>query len=543
MKWMFKPYSTSTAFNPPDGRTGATLNASARDAATPESWQTEDNPVFPSECHQTEWSGTATIADGPELTEEAAQALEARGIDPETAANYGVASSAKHGGNVIEIPYLLGGKVVNRKFRTIASENKRCWMEEGAQLCLWNIGVLSDPTLANEPVVVTEGEFDALVAIQAGYVRTVSVPNGAQQSDPDSGGFAYARDALRLLDNVREIILCVDGDEAGASLLQSLATIWGKARCKWVKYPKGCKDLNDAFNAYGAKGVTETVRRAQFMKVDGIYRMSELPPYSEPKPYNAGFPVLDQHYNVRLGDFCVVTGIPSMGKTAFVNDLTCRLARNHGWSIAVASFEQHPQADHKRNIRNWFLRKHPRWGSAAELDAADAFIDRHFVFMVPSEDDDVTLEWTLERCAASVIQHGVKVVVVDPWNEMDHIRPRDMSLTEYTGFAIKQFKKFARKYGVHLIVVAHPAKQKKQDDGTFQVPTLYDISDSAHWYNKPDVGIVVHRMDETESIIRVAKSRYHDMIGKPGDVKCKFLPELKRFEITDERQLAREDAA
>jgi twinkle protein len=109
----------------------------------------------------------------------------------------------------------------------------------------------------------------------------------------------------------------------------------------------------------------------------------------------------------------------------------------------------------------------------------------------------VNLEWVLDRARASVVQHGANMVVIDPWNEMDHSRPRDMSLTEYTGCAIKEFKRLARSMNIHLIVAAHPAKQQRREDGTFQIPSLYDVSDSAHWYNKPEVGIVVHREPRT----------------------------------------------
>ena len=84
-----------------------------------------------------------------------------------------------------------------------------------------------------------------------------------------------------------------------------------------------------------------------------------------------------------------------------------------------------------------------------------------------------------------------------------------------------------------MIVAAHPVKQRKGEDGTMQMPSLYDISDSAHWYNKTDVGIVVHRLDQTRSIIRVSKSRFHDQIGVPGDVPAVFDPTCNRYVITD----------
>jgi twinkle protein len=243
--------------------------------------------------------------------------------------------------------------------------------------------------------------------------------------------------------------------------------------------------------------------------------------------------LIDDHYKVRLGDFSVVTGIPGHGKTTFINDLCCRMVELYQWPVAFASFEQSPTSDHKRNLRTWCNRKRVIDQAPDEVDAADAWIEKYFSFIVPSFEDDVTLEWVLERVATSVIQHGVKMIVIDPWNEMDHDRPRDMSLTEYTGFAIKQFKALARRYQVHVIVAAHPAKQRKLEDGTYGVPSLYDISDSAQWYNKCDVGVVVHR-DDKGTILRTAKSKYHEEIGFPGDERAEFNTCTGRYDLVPE---------
>lgn len=229
-------------------------------------------------------------------------------------------------------------------------------------------------------------------------------------------------------------------------------------------------------------------------------------------------------------DFTIVTGVPSHGKTAVVNDMACRLVSRYGWPVAFGSFEQCPQIDHRRNLRRWYSGAPVSQLQEPEIRAADDWIDKNFVFVVPDEDEEASLDWVLARLAASVVQYGTKLLVIDPWNELDHSRPSDMTVTEYVGFAIRQFKKFARKYQVHLMVVAHPAKMQKSQDGSYPIPSLYDISDSAHWYNKPDVGIVVHRMGESETLIRVAKSRYHDIIGQPGDETFYFDPMRGRFE-------------
>lgn len=462
--------------------------------------------------------------------------LEARGLDGELLARLGVHTSKRLSGDCIAIPYTDDGVVVNHKYRTLSGD-KAFAQDAGAKKCLWNIDCLRDVTLASGPLIVTEGEFDAMAAMQAGFPRTVSVPDGAPaQTIGEDGGsvkYSYLDDAEPLLRDVREIILATDSDGPGVNLMNDLALRLGRHRCKWVKYPKGCKDLNDALRLFGERGVTETIARAQWCKVDGVYRMSDLPPITDPQAFEVGIPGLSEHYKVRPGDLCIVTGVPSHGKSSFVNDVVAHMAERHGWVSALASFEQRPQIDHRRNLYTLHSGKRAWAMSPDEKAIADTWIDGHFVFIVPDEDDDVTLEWMLNRAQAAIVQYGARLVVIDPWNEMDHTRPPDMTETEYTGFAIKQFRKLAKKYNVHVIVVAHPAKMMRQKDGTYPIPSLYDISGSSHWYNKADIGIVVHRAGETpddsKTIVRIAKSRYHDIIGRPGDLDMRFEPATLRY--------------
>jgi twinkle protein len=469
------------------------------------------------------------------LTNRLIEILEARGLDVELLVKHGVDASARHGSECIVIPFLEGGKVVNHKHRGFG-EAKVFSQDTGGRQVFWNVDVISDPSLADRPLIITEGELDALAAIQCGFARTVSVPNGApplEVGEKDSARYQYLDNAPQALRDVREIIIAADGDAPGANLLHDLSLRLHRARCKWVKYPKDCKDLNDALRIYGPKGVTETIARAQWVRVDGVYRMSELPPLPDSTPYSIGLPVLDMRYRMRLGDFVVVTGIPNHGKSTWINELCCQMAMRHKWGAVFASFEQRPQSDHRRNLRTWFNRRLVKEQTLDQIKAADEWIERFFSFIVPSEDDDVTLDWTLEKCSAAIIRHNSKIVVIDPWNEMDHVRPPDMSLTEYTGFAIKEFRRLAKKHHVHVIVAAHPVKQKKLDNGEFAMPTLYDISDSAHWYNKCEVGMIVHRTSRDGTTIRVAKSRDHLEIGEPGDVPVMFNRETGRYEITD----------
>lgn len=509
------------------------------------------------------------------------QNLEDRGLDVELLATLGVETQSDSPRWLV-IPYAQNGRVVNRKYRRFDRRDGRFRQDGGGKQCFWNFDCLLDRTLDHLPLVITEGEFDAMAAIQAGFPRTVSVPGGAPAKpigvDGDSAKYAFLDEALPLMRDIQRIVLAVDGDAAGANLLQDLSHRLGRPRCQFLRYPRflfehqhvdgrdRCKDLNEVLQTYGASGVVEVMNAAEFVKVGGLYRMSELPPLPVVGAFDIGIAGLAPHFKIRLGDLSVITGIPSHGKTSLANEIACRMALpvsgseealsvkgllpeqpegtllgkpredcGYGWTVALASFEQRAQTDLRLNLRRFRGRCHPDALSTVQLRAVDDWIDRHFVLIVPDEDEDASLPWFLERAQAAMVQCGARLVICDPWNELDHIRPPDMSLTEYTGFAIKQFRKQAGKYQAHQMVVAHPTKlprSAKTESGEAKLPcpTLYDISDSAHWYNKTDAGIVVHRETETSTLIHVQKTRY-EAIGRPGKLRATFLTRSRRYEV------------
>lgn len=458
---------------------------------------------------ETNSNGAVTIADSKEY-------LAKRGISSETARKAGVEIS----GDTLHIRYLVNGEAVNTKYRSIAE--KKFWQDGGKQV-VWNYDVLKlDGTL-----YITEGEIDALSLIECGHEKAISAPNGGTENNNNLDWLYDIYDQIP-----EDVVLCFDNDNVGHSLLQDVSAAIGKARCRWVKYPKGCKDFNDTLAKFGKKGVDETIKRAAWIDVKGHYKMSELPPVPYRQPMAAGMGALDNHMKLRLGDFSVLTGIPGQGKTTFANDFINRVLEKYDLKACFASFENPPQTDHRRALRTWKIGKYEKDMTEDEKSVADKWIDDRYMFIVPDESDDVTLEWLIERMEVVVLRHGVRIIVIDPWNEMDHRRPNGMTLTEYTGNAIRILKSFAKSRGVHVMVVAHPAKMLRAKDGSYPVPTLYDISDSQHWANKADLGIVVHRGEDGDTV-RCVKSRFHTEIGTPGVVDVVFNPQTGRFSDTD----------
>ena len=457
------------------------------------------------------------------INERHEQLLEARGFHIELLEQLGIASSTKLGPDTIAIPIDEGGTKINTKYRTIAGEKQFC-QETGAKPVFWNVDRITDEALKDEPLIITEGEFDAIAAMQSGFGRVVSVPNGAPQKEGEDTGnrYRFIDNAPKALHHCKKIILATDSDGPGVILMNELALRLGRARCCWVKYPKGCKDLGDVLQLYGQRGVVETINRAQWFEIDGLYRMADLPPLPELTPLDSGFPGLKDHWKLREGDLAVVSGVPSSGKTTVVNVIACMMAMRQYWKTVFASFEQVPQRDHRRFLRTWFNAKLVVHQTPEEIDKADAWINENFLFVAPGDDDEPTLEWILERLSTAVVRHGVKICIIDPWNELAHERPGDMSMTDYIGYALRILKRFARKHSVLVIIVAHPMKMRRAENGRFPMPCLYDIADSAHWKNRCDVGVIVHRETDEITLVRVEKVRYHDAIGRPGDVYVKY---------------------
>lgn len=488
------------------------------------------------------------------LSNDMMQTIEARGIDVELAARLGFSSAQRGGGEALVIPFTRNGEIVRRKYRrfdVIEGGKEPKWgQDKGGLKLAFNEDCLRDQSLFGKPLIITEGEFDAVAAIQCGFQKTISVPDGAPPPGDRSIGdledgkkydWIFDQRALFDKEQVPEIIIAADGDANGAAMLQDLSVIFGRYRCKFLIYPKSkadrgrerCKDLNEVLQDYGLKGVVQTIDRAQWLRVDGVHRMSELPPLPDQVIYEPRFRLFRENFKLRLGDFSVVTGTPGFGKTSFVNDLLCGIAMDHDLTIAWASFEQEPQRDHRRNLRSWMCSSPEKDLDRQQLASADEWIDARHVFLVPREDDDATLEWLLERMEIAVVRFNAKIIVIDPWNEVEHCRRKDETETEYIGRAIRSLKRFAKAFRVHVTVVAHPTKSTKDGDGNYKMPTLYDISGSANWYNKADLGVIVHRENEDYTIIKVQKSRYHETIGVPGEVRMQYSRDERRFIETE----------
>jgi twinkle protein len=450
--------------------------------------------------------------------------LMARAIDPEVAIRAGVISKHDAGANWLAFPYSdpETGQIVNCKYRLTGQ--KRFRMDEGGPLLLWNLRCLTDAELfkPSEPVIITEGEMDALSAMTAGWNRVLSVPNGAPAKaddsgpiDPDNDKARYAPiwNARRLLDRVRTFIIATDADEPGRILAAELVRRLGPERCRFVEYPAGCKDLNDVLVAYGEAGVTRALQAAKPYPVQGLYRMSDFPEETQPEPMRLRIPDMWDCWPVVPGRFTVVTGYPGKGKTTWMMACLADLMLQ-GVNICLGSFETTVNPIMRDTLRQHLMGCNLKRMTPEKQAQADAIIEERLTIIAQQsidDDSDLDLDGVLELAKIAVLRDNARVVVLDPWNQIEHKRHSNETETEYVGRAIRQMKRFAKNYQVALVIVAHPAKPSFEE--AKHPPSLYSIAGSAHWYNAADYGIVIHRKRES-NITHIANVKVR--MGNPG---------------------------
>lgn len=486
--------------------------------------------------------------------------FQAREIDPETLVKVGVYSGtqtpngvvASPTGNVLVFPFKDRGITVQNKYR---GPNKKFWQDAGGRRTFWNADVMDDPALeaGQGALIITEGEIDAISAIGAGFPFTVSVPDGApsvpQGSAPDkldpldpdqeaNGKFEFMYNNRDRLKRIKRFILAVDADAPGQRLAAELVRRLSPARCSFVVYPKApvvpvagskprpCKDLNEVLVYLGPERVAQLLNTAKPYPVRGLYRLSEYPDMPEIETFATGFEHWESALRMFAGAFVVVTGVPSHGKSTWVLNLLYQLRKLHGWRAAICSPEMPAVPILRDRFRRMVLDRRPLDLDREEVRRADAWIEEAFTFIdtdptgMGDSDEPFDLDWIIDRATDAVLRDGIRVLVIDPWNEIDHARGKNESGPDYIARGIRALKRFGRLYGVVVIVVAHPTKEVNRD-GKQRTPSLYDVEGAAHWYNKADIGVVIERTNDEETFAHVQKVRFEET-GKRGKYRLLF---------------------
>lgn len=393
--------------------------------------------------------------------------------------------------DVICFPYFVGDKLVNIKFR---GPQKSFKLVSGAELIFWNIDCLQK----TDEVIIVEGEIDLLSFIQAGFDNVISVPNGANKN------LEYLDNCIDAFKDIKRVYLATDQDTKGIDLRDELIRRFGPERCYVVSF-KDKKDANDYLLSYGP-ALKDVIKEAQPVPVKGIVDAGMM--YADIRNLyengiKSGLKInqdeIDKFVTWESGRLAIVTGIPSSGKSEFVDYIVTKLNLLHGWKAAFFTPENFPLKYHYAKIFEKLIGKKMSISEANEIeyDMAYEHIRDNFFYILNEE--DFTIKNILDSAKILVRSKGIKILVIDPYNKLEH--KYNDSETQYISRFLDQIITFAKINDLLLILVAHPKKMDKDKEGKTHVPSLYDISGSANFYNKTDYGMTVHRKAGPDNVM------------------------------------------
>lgn len=466
------------------------------------------------------------------ISKEGIEYFEKRGISNNTLLRFKITESmewmpkAKGVIKTICFNYYKNDELVNIKFR---GKNKDFLMQKDAELVFYNIDSLKGEDIA----YITEGEIDAMSLFEAGIYNVVSVPNGANVLG--TVRLEYLDNCYEYFIDKRKVVLVVDNDTAGEKLKQELARRIGYDKCYVVKYPNDCKDANDVLVKFDKLALISILEQAKKYPLYGEISMDDMFEtvvdfYENGYPLGAASGVsseFDELLTFYPGQLTIVTGVPGSGKSEFVDWLMTSLAKRHEWNWGICSFECDPpfhvtKLAEKFTDKSFAFRKDPNHRmNREEFENSIGLIDKYFHFMNLSL-IDISIEGLISKAEEFVLRYGIKGFLFDPWN---CIEPKTDG-ADNTDIILQRLNKllmFLDKYKVHGFLIAHPTKLRKDlQTKKYEVPTLYSISGSAHFFNRAHNGISIYRDFQNNEVgVYVQKVKF-SWLGKLGSCSYEY---------------------
>jgi len=413
--------------------------------------------------------------------------------------------------NTIQFNYYMGDQLINVKYR---DGRKNFKLYKGAEKVFYNINSI----VGYDTCVIVEGEMDVLALHEAGIPNAISVPNGATLN---RNNLDYLDNCIDYFDDKTKIIIAVDADEPGQMLQRELVRRLGAEVCYIVDF-NGNKDANDFLLEHGTEALRSAIHTARPVPLENVSTLKDIEDELKDfvkngfKPgFQIGLKNFDSIFSTYTGQFITVTGVPSSGKSDFVDQMVVGYNQLYGWKTAYASPENQPVYLHAHKL----MRKH--WQDMPRVDDIDGdkwdkvsnHVNDNYYFI---DMDKYNLESVLRKGAELVKRKGIKCLVLDPFNKIRDTNAHSDDVNRYTMDYLAKIEAFCKKYDVLTFIVAHPTKMYKGSDGKMEEPTMYNIKGGGEWYDASYHGLLVHRDYEAKTTkVKVLKVKFQNL-GENG---------------------------
>jgi twinkle protein len=396
--------------------------------------------------------------------------------------------------NNIVFNYFEGDALVNKKYR---SGSKHFTQTAQTKPIFYNI----NSAIGQKEVFIVEGEFDVLAMHQCGFKNTISIPNGANDNDD------YWINCEKYLQDIEKFYIGTDNDTKGEAVAEKIAQRLGRYRCVRVLFKN--KDANGDLMEGKEDLVKESIANGKRYPASGTFtiedlaggihdlHMNGLPETLYPK--HRCFGDLKDIFSVMRGHLVVATGIPSHGKSNFTEWYVMNLVRDYNMKASFFSPEHSPMALHQTTFIEKFFGTNfwqdnpnrPRV-TKEQIDRYVKWANEKIYITAPDKGEIPTWSWIMEKFKEQMFIYGVDIFVIDAFNKIDYDKSNDSELSKIKK-VLTHLTMFAQMNNVIIFLVVHPTKMRKNDDGVYDMPTLYDCSGSADFRNQTHDGFTIYR--------------------------------------------------
>ena len=452
------------------------------------------------------------IPDGYDLTTKAIEFFKQRKISLATLKRFNVTSNKSS----IQFNFFREGKIFNIKDRF---PGKKFTLKKGGEVNFYNYDAIND-----ELIVIVEGEIDALTVYECmPNVPVVSLPNGANS-------LTFLDNEIETLDKISEIVIATDGDEAGIKARNALLIRLGQDKTSYIEYPKGSKDLNEVLCKEGKEAVIKCYEERKRLPIKAVnvandYQETLLDYIANgfPEGLSTGIDGIDSKIKLMLGEFVIVTGTPGSGKSTLLDFLSSLHSKNKNNSIRICmlSAENNIPIQITKIATHYLGRKIVGSGKAdEEITSVLSYINDNYVFINTPEMDKLHYSDVINKMKGINKRYGCNYFIIDPYNYIE----RDNQDHTSHAPALRAFANFAKAYNSLVILVAHPRKIEKQEDGNYKIATPYDISGSADFYNIADTMLSFWRDFGTKRNLLLVQKVRNEWNGKcPSDIELEYV--------------------
>ena len=423
---------------------------------------------------------------------------------------------------VFEYRNELGEHLANKYRKTKKSEGPKMWFEKGTNVnTLFNM----DKINISDPLLITEGEFDCLSAIESGFKNAVSIPSGVNSTNE------WITSNWTFIEQFEEVIIWFDNDEAGIKGAREVFNRLPNSSVKIVRC-EVANDINELLHKYGKLAVLKQIEKASTPVLEGVATLDMIEDFDvhEAETLKTGIEYIDDKLiGMVFGSLNVLSGRNGSGKSTILNQIYIAEAIAQGYKTFLFSGELIGG-----NVKYWLLQTLANEEQFAEYTAKDGhkykkvtiqskekivndMKDRFFLY----DSDDYRIEAIIEKMTVLAKRYGVRVFVIDNLMTIESsLKDKYEAETDI----VKKLKNFAKKYNALVHLVAHPRKSMNDEI------EKDDVAGSANITNLADYVTTISRAKDEEveydAILKILKNRHTGVnVGK----RLMFNIERKRF--------------